>query len=93
MPHRTGAGYVAVLEHLLLAFRLPVARHRAHRRTVVSTGLSSSVPLSLERSDKPGRWTVGPKTEEPLVTQHLRVFGRLLGKDFQTVLAACTRRF
>lgn len=58
---RTAAGYVAILEDLLLAFRLPVSRQRAHRKTVAhekpylfDAGVFSSTPPD-RATGQPGR--------------------------------------
>lgn len=78
VPRRTASGYVAILEDLLLAFRLPVFRRRARRKTVVHDKLYL-FDAGVFRALRPtGPLDSRAETEGPalegLVAQHLRAW-------------------
>ena len=78
VSRRTASGYVAILEDLLLAFRLPVFRRRAQRKTVVHDKLylfDAGVFRSLRPLGPLDRRAEmeGPALEG-LVAQHLRAW-------------------
>ena len=79
------AGYVGILEDLLLAFRLPVFRKRAKRATVTHDKLylfDAGVFRSLRPKgpfDRPAE--IDGQTLEGLVAQHLRAWIAYAGRD------------
>ena len=79
------AGYVGILEDLLLAFRLPVFRKRAKRATVVHDKLylfDAGVFRALRPRgplDRPGE--IDGQALEGLVAQHLRAWTAYSGRD------------
>ncbi len=78
VPRRTAAGYVTILEDLLLAFRLPVFRRRARRKTVVHDKLYL-FDAGVFRALRPtGPLDTRAETDGPalegLVAQHLRAW-------------------
>ena len=79
------AGYVGILEDLLLAFRLPVFRKRAKRATVAHDKLylfDAGVFRSLRPKgplDRPGE--IDGQALEGLVAQHLRAWAAYSGHD------------
>ncbi len=79
------AGYVGILEDLLLAFRLPVFRKRAGRATVAHDKLylfDAGVFRSLRPKgplDRPGE--IDGQALEGLVAQHLRAWAAYSGHD------------
>ena len=79
------AGYVGILEDLLVAFRLPVFRKRAKRATVARDKLyffDSGVFRSLRPSgplDRPGE--IDGQALEGLVAQHLRAWAAYSSND------------
>ncbi len=78
VPRTTAAGYVGILEDLLLSFRLPVFRRRARRKTVVHDKLYL-FDAGIFRSLRPaGPLDIRAEAEGPalegLVAQHLRTW-------------------
>ena len=78
VPRRTASGYVGILEDLLLAYRLPVFRRRARRKTVVHDKLYL-FDAGVFRALRPtGPLNSRAETEGPalegLVAQHLRAW-------------------
>lgn len=82
---RTVAGYVEVLEDLLLAFRVPVFSRRARRRTVAHPKLylfDAGVYRSLRpRGPLDRAAEIDGATFEGLVAQHLRAWIAYSGSD------------
>ena len=78
VSRKTVEGYIAIVEDLLLGFRVPVFSKRARRRTVVHPKFyfaDTGVFRSLRPSgplDHPGE--IGSATIEGLVAQHLRAW-------------------
>ena len=85
VERRTAAGYVEVLEDLLLAFRLPVFTRRARRATVAHPKFymfDAGVYRSLRPSgplDRPEE--IDGAALEGLVAQHLRAWLAYSGRD------------
>ncbi|MFC1681223.1 ATP-binding protein [Pseudomonadota bacterium] len=78
VERKTVAGYVEILEDLLLAFRLPVFRKRARRKTVVHENFYF-FDAGVFRSIRPKgpldrREEIDGATFEGLVAQHLRAW-------------------
>ena len=95
VSRRTASGYVAILEDLLLAFRLPVFRRRAQRKTVVHDKLylfDAGVFRSLRPLGPLDRRAEmeGPALEG-LVAQHLRALRTFL-QDYPEAEAALLYR-
>ena len=85
MSRRTVEAYVAILEDLLMAFRLPVFRKRARRATVVRDKFylfDAGVFRSLRPTgslDRPGE--IDGQALEGLVAQHLRAWAAYSADD------------
>ncbi len=79
------AGYVGILEDLLLAFRLPVFRKRAKRATVTHDKLylfDAGVFRSLRpKGPLDRREEIDGQALEGLVAQHLRAWAAYSGRD------------